>query len=233
MLKLIKWIGLIVLICAIIFLIVWSVSILQNPAKLPVTQVVVEGTPELTQNEVQAIITPNLNAGLLKLKIDSMQLKLQKLPWVSSVEIMRLWPDKLKVMISPQHVVAYWNDKYFLNQYMEVIPLFADSTIPENLPKLYGPMQSQVKAGYYYQILSLALTSLNLFIIQLKLAENGDISLLLDNGIIIQLGQQHVLTRLNHFVKVYAKVFGGQKDLSGDVVDLRYPSGMAVRWGSS
>lgn len=231
MLKAIRKILLIIFICILLLLVFFGIHYVHQTDKFPVTTVVVQGVPDASQVQVQNIIQSGIHKGLLALNLQELQFALEKLPWIESTEIQRLWPDKLKITIVPREIVAYWNDKYFLNKYMEVVPIYSDAVIPENLPRLYGPDANQVKAGYYYQLFSQALAPINLFIIQLQLANNGDISLLLNNGIKIQLGQQHVLTRLRRFVKVYTSIFAEQKDVSGDVVDLRYPSGMALQRG--
>jgi len=231
MLRVIRKILLIIFVCILLLLVFFGIHYFHQTDKFPVTTVVVQGVPDTSQAQVQHIIQNGIHKGLLALNLQKLQFALEKLPWIESAEIQRLWPDKLKVTIVPREIVAYWNDKYFLNKYMEVVPIYSDAVIPENLPRLYGPDTSQVKAGYYYQLFSQTLAPINLFIIQLQLADNGDISLLLNNGIKIQLGQQHVLTRLRRFVKVYPSIFAEQKDMSGDVVDLRYPSGMALQRG--
>lgn len=226
-----KFFFLLVLLGIIIFAF-WAFIYFHNPKKLPVTSVIIEGAPVGSQSTIQTIIQHELDKSLVVINLRQLQLALEKLPWVDYVELQRVWPNKLRVVLVPQEVLAYWNDKDFLNKNMEVIPEFIGMAIPENLPRLYGPAGRQVKVGYFYQKFTQIIAPLNLAIIQLDLANNGDISLMLDNGMKVRLGQQHLLTRLKRFVKVYAKVFGGQKDLSGDSVDLRYPSGMAVVWGS-
>lgn len=232
MLKLLKRGLLIIIGLAIAYSIFWAFRYFHNPTNLPVTEVIVVGAPLGSQHTVQTIIQHELDKGLITINLQQLQRDLEQLPWIDSVELQRVWPDKLKVTIDSQAVLAYWNDKAFLNKNMQTVPLFADIAIPENLPKLYGPIGSQVKLGFYYQKLSELINPFNLFIIQVTLADNADMSLILNNGIKIELGHQQILTRFKRFVKVYSKVFGGQKDLAGDAVDLRYPSGMAVLWGS-
>lgn len=222
----------VVILCVIILGAFWIWTYVHNPQKMPVTKVIVQGAPVSTQMQVEQVISRSITPGFLAMKLPTIQQALEQLPWVDQVMLRRVWPGELVVTILPQKVVAYWNDQAFLNEEMEVIPFFSTIPISENLPRLYGPKDSQMKAGYYYQLLSQELFSLNLFIIQLQLTDNQDVSIMLNNGMKIQLGQEHILTRIKRFVKVYHHVFGQQKDVEGDVVDLRYPSGMAVVWGS-
>lgn len=230
--KFLKRCILFIILCAMAFAAFWIWHYVHNPQKMPVTKIIVQGAPASTEAQVEQVLSRSITSGFLAVKLPAIQQALEQLPWVDQVKLQRVWPNELMVTISPQKVVAYWNDQAFLNEEMEVTPFFSTIPLSENLPRLYGPKDSQVKAGYYYQLLSQELFSLNLFIIQLQLTDNQDVSIMLNNGMKIQLGQKHILTRIKRFAKVYHHVFGQQKEVEGDVVDLRYPSGMAVVWGS-
>ena len=43
------------------------------------------------------------------------------------------------------------------------------------------------------------------------------------------MGHKDVLTRINHFVKVYSQVIGKRSNEIA-YVDLRYPNGLAIGW---
>ena len=51
----------------------------------------------------------------------------------------------------------------------------------------------------------------------------------LANGVVIDLGQQTVETRLNRFIDVYFAMFHDKFD-NISYIDLRYPKGLALRY---
>ncbi len=80
-----------------------------------------------------------------------------------------------------------------------------------------------------YQQMNRILETLGLKVVSIDVNSNESWCIILDNGIKLQLGQEHILTRLQHFVNVYNKVVKSRKILPQEV-DLRYGHGMAVKW---
>jgi len=74
------------------------------------------------------------------------------------------------------------------------------------------------------------LEALSLYITQLHPNLDNDWQMTLNNGMNLQIGEHQPLTRLQRFVTVYPKVFATSKKAAKNI-DLRYPNGMAVRWG--
>lgn len=153
-----------------------------------------------------------------------------RLPWVAQVVVRRVWPDVVVVTINEKKPVALWNDNSLLSSAGE---LFSPETksYPAGLPQLKGPAGEQILMAQYYAKMSSALTPLHCKIMRLELTPAMAWNLTLDNGTKLSIGHKDILTRLNHFVKVYPKVVGDHIS-NVEYIDLRYPNGMAVKWKS-
>jgi cell division protein FtsQ len=81
----------------------------------------------------------------------------------------------------------------------------------------------------YYAKMASVLAPLHFRITRLELTPTMTWSITLDNGMKLNVGHKDILTRLDHFVKVYSKIVG-DRVAEVDYIDLRYPNGMAVRW---
>ena len=81
---------------------------------------------------------------------------------------------------------------------------------------------------YFYEINRL-LKPLHAKISYLELTPYLTWKFKMNNGIMMQIGHKDILTRLNHFVKVYPKIVG-DRAVDVEYIDLRYSNGVAVRW---
>lgn len=223
----ILWTLLIVVVLALAYLTVRSLT---TDAHYYVQQVNVEGVPQTRQDSFKALVKPLLNRPLLSLNIDQVAQEILAEPWVSEVTIQRVWPDALTIIVQPQELVAQWNDQYALNRFGEV---FSVAKPLKGAVKLYGPDKSQVQGYAMFQQFQNLLAQQQLVISSVKQAGDGEWGLTLDNGMQIEIGSKHVLTRLQRFVTVYPKVFKSNKTADGRYVDLRYAHGMAVSRGQT
>ena len=83
---------------------------------------------------------------------------------------------------------------------------------------------------YYAKIASI-LSPLHFKIARLEETPYQSWSMTTDSGVKVNIGHKDILTRIDHFVKVYSKIVGTR---TADVsyIDLRYPNGLAVKWKS-
>jgi cell division protein FtsQ len=163
-------------------------------------------------------------------EVDKIKERLMQLPWISQVIVRRVWPNLVVVSIGEKTPVALWNGASLLSTTGELFSPPVDS-IPAHLPQLVGPSGEQLFMAQYYAKINDVLMPLHFKIARLELTPSMTWNLMLDNGIKLSVGHKDVLTRLNHFVKVYSKIVGNRV-AEVDYIDLRYPNGMAVRWKS-
>jgi cell division protein FtsQ len=207
-----------------------SVNKFKSAEYFPIRNVKIFGAEHLDHADVQKLVSPFVGSGFFAIDVDKIKERLLQLPWVAQVVVRREWPDLVIVAINEKKPVALWNDNSLLSSAGE---LFTPDvkTYPARLPQLAGPAGEQILMAQYYAKMSSALTPLHCKITRLELTPAMAWSLTLDNGTKLSIGHKDILTRLNHFVKVYPKVVG-DRITDVEYVDLRYPNGMAVKWKS-
>lgn len=194
----------------------------------PIKSVHIYGIHRLDQKEVEDLLTPLVNRGFFSVKVDQIKDRLLQLPWVSNIFVRRNWPDQIEVTIIEKNAVAQWNEGALLSENGELFIPKA-STYPSELPHFVGPEGQQIVMLQYFNEINRVLEPLGVKISYLELSPYYVWKLKLQNGITLHVGHKDILTRLNHFVKVYPKIVGNRAT-AVDYIDLRYANGMAVRW---
>ncbi|MEP0072130.1 MAG: cell division protein FtsQ/DivIB [Marinomonas sp.] len=181
----------------------------------------------VTEAELEAHYSKLLGESLLSLSVAD-ALDLARSPeWVESAEVRKVWPNILQVLVHEYTPLAYWRDRQLISTSSAVI---RPNQIPDlSLPRLYGPDGTSDVVLEQFGLISqvLAATSLRIFILTLE--PRGAWNVTFTNGIVVKLGREEVLERLQRFIAVY------KSDLSGRIdqitsVDARYPHGVAVGW---
>ena len=153
---------------------------------------------------------------------------MQQQPWVSQVAVRKQWPGKLVIVVTEHSPVAIWNSQFLLNKRGEVFkaPL---SELAQPLPKLNGPDGAEQDALKMFSQLQ-ALLALHQFQAEtLSVNERFAWEVTLSNGIALKLGREDTLKRVQRFIDLYP-VISKQKPEAIEQVDLRYDTGLAVRY---
>jgi cell division protein FtsQ len=202
---------------------------LMDEKQVPLRHVVVTGQLAFTSEEqiTNKVMTRDLGS-FFNVDVNAVQQRIESLPWVYSVSVRKKWPDSLKVHVTEQHSVALWNEKQLLNQHGQLFDAPLDE-MATPLPKLFGPQGSEIDALQGYRDLN-GLLKINGFnVAQLKLSARFSWQLMLENGVLLELGTQLRVKRVQRFIDMYAVIT--KHDPAAVVsVDLRYDTGMAVRW---
>lgn len=222
--KFAKTLGFTVLLATLIF----GVTRLQNTEYFPIKAVKIYGLSHVDHGAMQTLITPFVGKGFFAVNVDRLKETLLQMPWVADVMVRRLWPDQVMITVHEKKPIARWNDTSLLSAAGELFsPPIA--TYPPGLPEFTGPSGEQVSMSENYDKMNELLMPLHLKITQLALTPTLAWTLTLDNGIKLNLGHKDVLTRVNHFVKVYPEIVGNRGS-DVEYIDLRYSNGVAVRW---
>lgn len=194
----------------------------------PIKTVRVYGTTHTDQSEVQTVLMPIVRGGYFGVSVETIKEKLLQMPWVADIFVHRIWPDQVEISVIEKNAVARWNNQSLLSEGGE---LFIPSNFPDQkaLPDFVGGSGQQITLLRYFNEINRIFLPLHAKISYLELTPLATWKMRLDNGISLQIGNKDILTRLNHFVKVYPKIVG-DRVADVDYVDLRYPNGMAVRW---
>lgn len=213
---------------AIILSIVFALNQLNLASYFPIKTVKVYGINQVSQQEAHEILLPLVNQGFFAVNVDFIRDRMLQMSWISDLYVRRIWPDKVEVTLVEKKPVARWNEEVLLSERGE---LFVPKhyTYPAKLPRFAGPKGQQVFMLQYFNNMNRLLLPLHAKISYLELTPFFTWKLTLNNGITMQIGHKDILTRLNHFVKVYPKIVGTRVN-DVDYIDLRYPNGVAVRW---
>jgi cell division protein FtsQ len=220
----------IVLPCGIIVagvgaLVVWS----RHPERFALRTIEVRAElKHVQEDDIKANVLPFLSQGFFWLNVQSVQDSLKRLPWVHTVEIRRVWPDRLQIKVQEQTPQARWGDQGILST--EGIIYYPElSSIPDKLPRFDGPDDSAKEMLQHYLTLLEHLGPIGLTVKALDLSPNGSWRIMLNNGIDVILGKAGLSERLARFVLAYQGSLQAQSEKIA-YIDLRYTNGFAVGW---
>ncbi len=181
----------------------------------------------IDKKAVKSAVLPFMKDDFYSVNLLDIKAKLLGLPWVSSVQVRRRWPDKIQVTIVEQGIIARWGESGLLNQAGEV---FAPKDLKPNiqLPVLLGPDGSEHQVMDLYLELSLMLGGISPSITRLTVDQSYHWSVELNNGIRLILGDQDMTERVTRLVAIYPQVEVNSDRIK--YIDLRYSSGLAIGW---
>jgi len=213
---------------AIVLSVVFAFNQINFSHHFPIRTVRVYGVSRVDRKELQDLLLPMVKKGFFTINIEYIRDRLLQIPWVSDLYVRRVWPDQIEITLIERNAVARWNNISLLSEAGDLFSPKANST-PLNIPNLIGPTGQQIVMLQQVKDINRLLRPLHVKISSLELTPYFTWKLILDNGMMLQMGHKDILTRLAHFVKVYPKIVGSHvADI--DYVDLRYPNGVAVRW---
>lgn len=205
---------------------------LQQFAHRPIKQVQIEGAFQFISSEVlQRRIELYVKDSFLGLELSDLKQKLEQNPWIDSVAIARVWPDRLIVRVVEQQPIAQWGKKGFLNMRGDIVEVEKTTKI-HALPLLQGDDRyAQEIMGQYLRVGKL-LAQQDLVLAAVELDDTRAWTLRLQSGITIKLGRERLWEKLQYLLTAKSGELG--KDFHNiQLVDMRYPSGFAVTWKSA
>jgi cell division protein FtsQ len=195
----------------------------------PVHALVVEGTFErVTALEIEAAAAPELKKGFLSLDLNALRRRVQDIDWVEGVEIERVWPGTLTIVVKEHQAAARWGAQGLLNVRGELFTEDGRYEFPE-LPHLAGPPGSEKEVAGLYLALRGKLTAAGLALDSLSMDERGAWHVRLRRGQEIRLGRRDVAERVTRFFDAAAPALAREFDRVS-YIDLRYTNGFAVGW---
>jgi cell division protein FtsQ len=244
--------GLAFFLCVLIGLISiawWLTNKLLDQENLPVNSIVISGEMPYTQRDDVLTAMNNINLGnFFQVDVNEIQSQVSALPWVYSVSVRKQWPNEVKIYIVDQTPVALWNGDFLLNQFGKAFQ--ADiAKLTHALPQFFGPEGSELLALENFINLNDLLEYRNLAIDELVLSERFSWQLTLNDGVMLNLGREERVKRVQRFMDIYPLIKthleqqpkqnkkqknNSEKGLKQavDYIDLRYDTGLAVGWKS-
>jgi len=243
--------GLAFFVCVLISLISlgwWLTKILIDQENSPVNSIVISGEMPYTHKDAVLKAMNDIDLrNFFQVDVNDIQKQISALPWVYSVAVRKQWPGEVKIYIVDQTPVALWNGDFLLNQFGKAFQ--ADKTqLIQRLPEFFGPEGSEFLALENFTNLNDLLEYRNLAIDELVLSERFSWQLTLNDGVMLNLGREERVKRVQRFMDVYPLIKkhiaeqekaeqekqqnNRKKQLKQavDYIDLRYDTGLAVGW---
>lgn len=221
----------------------WLKKLLVEQEHVPVNSIVITGEMPYTQREEVLGVISKIDLGnFFQVNVNDIQTKVSTLPWVYSVAVRKQWPDEVKIYVVDQTPVALWNGDFLLNEFGKAFQ--ADKNrLTHRLPEFFGPEGSELLALENFNNLNDLLEYRSLAIDELVLSERFSWQLTLNDGVMLNLGREERVKRVQRFMDVYPLIKthlvqqekqqnNNKKELKQavDYIDLRYDTGLAVGW---
>lgn len=180
----------------------------------------------VSEAEIKQTAGGFVTTSLMAVDLVLLKQELETLPWISTVDVRREWPDQLVIRVEEEQAIARWGDTQLLNQQGQV---FSPQTLvgQMQLPQLTGPQASEQAVMRQYLQFNQLLYPLGVRIRDLALNDRGAWTLTLTNGVVVRLGRDEVLERLRRLV-VFLESDHSRQLLDTASIDLRYRNGIAV-----
>jgi len=228
-----RWLGkgfAVLIVGGVIASAVWGAKhVVENAAQRPINTIAVEGEfVFLSEQEISAAIEPMIRNGFLQLPLEDVKRKLEQNPWIATAAVSRRWPDKLFISIVEQQPIARWGADGFVNYNGEVIRVKNQGAL-RALPLLAGNPGQAKQMMQNYQQLSRLLRPFGLQVAEFYCDERYSWQIVLNNSLVITIGRDKIMEKVERFVTVYSRELNEQLDRVA-AIDLRYGNGVAVKW---
>jgi len=201
---------------------------LYRPTVLPFKELYISSSANYASTQtIKSVIKKNISGGFFSIDEGKIRVALKRNPWIKAVAIRKVFPDVLRVQVEEYKPVAYWR-QWILTASGKLLPVNPKPRLM--IPDFSGPDDSVQDVLAEYVTLSQLLVPLRLTIVQLFLSQRRSWVLKLSNGVEVVLGRGDGVGRFKRFVDCYQKL---RESRQGDMlrVDLRYPNGIAIKWG--
>ncbi len=178
--------------------------------------------------EVERLVRGGLGEHFFDVDLHALKRSLEAMPWVRRARVARTWPQTLRVTIEEHEAAARWGMNALLGTDGTV---FTPARINDDgLALLHASQGMELTAlERYREARALLAVAGGATVKALGEDRYGSWSLLLDNGVLVKVGDQHWQSRLERFVGAWRDGLHTQAQRIR-CVDLRYPNGFAVTW---
>jgi len=196
---------------------------------LPILHVTVDG--EFSHIDKQALVeavTPFAIGGFVSVDVARLREAGEAIPWVKEIQVKRVWPDSLHLVVEEQEAIALWGDDALVNNKGNLF-FPAKKSFPEGLVQLRGPKGSSRVVAEQFYVMSRLVSTLGLSVQEVEMNERRAWTIKLSNGVNVMLGRIDSEQRLQRFATTFKAVLQPyEKDITA--VDMRYTNGLSVAW---
>lgn len=175
---------------------------------------------------IRRAVSPLLQKGFFACDLQEVKQRLETLPWIAHADVLRKWPNRLQISLIEHKPMALWEERGIIDVTGR---LFFPQTVANitGLPRFLGDKERVADMVDIYATANKHLQSLNLTVAELSLMADNGWQMVLDNGLVVILGQKELVERLQRFVLAYTSKLRTEHEHMR-VVDLRYTNGLAV-----
>ena len=203
-------------------------SVTRMDQMLPIRSIQLAGSFEyLDQGEVEKALQSYIGQGFFSLDIHQLQRRLHQQPWTDSVSVRRVWPDKIRVIITEKKPVARWDEKHLLSDRAKVY--LADTGDFAHLPLVHAMNHRPEWALRRFHALDARFTSVDERVLALRVDSRGALDVELINGLQIKLGRSDIERKIERLISIYRQQILPRREQI-ERLDLRYSNGFAVAW---
>ena len=207
----------------------WGGDRLFQKLDVPIGVIGVKGEfTHVDQRDVQVMVEPLINGGILSLNLTKIRHQLELDPWIEQVAVTRQWPGGLVINVVEEVAIARWGGHGFLNSRGEMLEI-GDNSDLMHLPLLQGEVHTERSLMKAYREVAQLLQPSNLKIVALKRDVRGAWWLSLENGLELVVGRGQVMEKMRRFLVVWELALKTQVERIARV-DIRYDNGVAVQW---
>lgn len=195
---------------------------------LPIRSIQLAGTFEhLDQGEVEKTLQTYIGQGFFSLDIQQLQRSLHEKPWTDSVSVRRVWPDRIRVIITEKKPVARWDEKHLLSDRAKVY--LADTGGFAHLPLVHAMNHRPEWVLRQFYALDARFTSVDERVQSLRVDSRGALEVELIDGLQIKIGRSDIERKIERLIRIYTRQIVPRREQI-ERLDLRYSNGFAVAW---
>lgn len=222
-------------------LLAWAGALaLQRLPVFPLKQlVVVTPLDQVSRAQIEHTARSALAGNFFTVNLEAAQAAFERMPWVRSASLRRLWPDGIELALEEHRAAARWTPQEGEARLVSTRGEVFMASSREALPSFAGPEGSAPRVLARYQEFNADLATIGRKPVAIHLSAREAWQLKLDDGVVLELGRdqpKHPLaSRLHRFTTHYAAVSSTAKNRlqTIGVVDMRYPNGFALRASKS
>ena len=205
-----------------------AVPILAGVLARPVESVRITGEfIQVARTDIERVVNPLLSPGMLRIDLDALRRSTLEIAWVRDVTIRRVWPNALEIAVIERVALARWAGGGFLERDGTHFRPAGDEG-PESLPMLEGPAGTEREVLDLHIALTRALAPLGIPLESTRLTRRGVVQATLRDGPRFVMRPGALNGALETCARTLADVMAGRLH-EIERVDLRYPTGFAVR----
>ena len=221
-----------------LFFAVFLADQILRPGYFTIERIHIEGSQyRVDPRTIERTAWRSVHGNYFSVNLNAIEEQLKEIPGVYAVAVRRVWPGALRISITESEGLAKWSElRPDASPGAERFVNLPPGRVLGQIPELSGPAKQRQAVFNTYLEADRRLWPLGLEITTVNLTRAGDWTFRIRSsqfdssaGFLLVVGRQDPVVKVNDFAQVFEVALGSQAD-SIAAIDLRYPSGLAVRW---